>query len=121
MSMASKPPRVINAHGCTFELNVPDHLAPAVLRAIGGMSPHDAAVDDLALPARPRWLWCAVRILRWYRRRVAPLIGQRCVFEPSCSRYAELALRQQGLVRGGLLAAYRLLRCRPGAGGIDAL
>ncbi|MFH1260222.1 MAG: membrane protein insertion efficiency factor YidD [Elusimicrobiota bacterium] len=57
--------------------------------------------------------------MRWYRRRILPKLGNRCVFEPSCSHYAELALREKGLVKGLKLTAKRLCRCRPGAGGID--
>jgi putative membrane protein insertion efficiency factor len=39
-----------------------------------------------------------------------------CRFEPSCSRYAEEAIRVHGPVRGSWLAARRLARCRPGGG-----
>jgi putative membrane protein insertion efficiency factor len=39
-----------------------------------------------------------------------------CRFVPSCSEYAVLALEEHGLLRGCVLAARRLLRCRPGGG-----
>jgi putative membrane protein insertion efficiency factor len=61
-----------------------------------------------------------VLLLRIYRLVLSPLLGQRCRFEPSCSRYAEQALRHFGIVRGSLKAAARLGRCHPyHPGGFD--
>ena len=59
--------------------------------------------------------------LLWlYRRMISPVLGARCRFEPSCSVYAEEAIRLHGSLRGGGLALWRLLRCQPFArGGID--
>ena len=55
-----------------------------------------------------------------YRVTLAPLIGGFCRYEPSCSRYAEEAVRRHGAGRGSMLAARRLLRCHPlRAGGYD--
>jgi uncharacterized protein len=104
---------------CTIELNVPEVLMPSVLRALAWQPSVDWEVDRLPLPSRPVWLRLAVRGLRLYRTHVSPVLGQRCGFEPSCSRYAELALRGSGLIRGVGLTLRRLHRCRPGAGGID--
>jgi hypothetical protein len=43
-----------------------------------------------------------------------------CKYEPSCSRYAEEAIRRYGPLRGTALAAWRLLRCNPlSRGGYD--
>ena len=43
-----------------------------------------------------------------------------CRYEPTCSHYAEQAVRRHGVVRGLGLAAWRLLRCNPwSAGGYD--
>ena len=59
-------------------------------------------------------------MLRLYRWAVSPLIGPCCRFEPSCSRYAEEAVRVHGVLRGSALAGWRLLRCHPLCrGGID--
>ena len=55
-----------------------------------------------------------------YRVTLSPLIGGFCRFEPTCSRFAEEALRRHGPFRGSALAARRLLRCRPfGKHGFD--
>jgi putative membrane protein insertion efficiency factor len=52
-----------------------------------------------------------------YRAVLSPLIvamfGPACRFEPSCSEYAHLAIREHGAMRGGLIAVRRILRCRP--------
>ena len=55
-----------------------------------------------------------------YRRTLSPVLGARCRFEPSCSVYAEEAIRTHGALCGGRMAIWRLLRCQPFArGGID--
>lgn len=43
-----------------------------------------------------------------------------CKYHPSCSQYALDALRAHGLVKGSILAGWRLLRCNPWShGGVD--
>jgi uncharacterized protein len=55
-----------------------------------------------------------------YRAIVSPLLGPRCKYHPTCSRYALDAIRELGVVRGSILAAWRLLRCNPWShGGVD--
>jgi uncharacterized protein len=62
----------------------------------------------------------AVAPVRAYQRLVSPLIGPRCKYYPSCSEYAVLAVRRYGILRGLVLAAWRLLRCNPWSdGGVD--
>lgn len=48
-----------------------------------------------------------------YRRWLSPLLGPRCRFYPSCSRYALDALDTHGALRGSWLTARRLCRCHP--------
>jgi len=58
--------------------------------------------------------------IRAYRRWLSPWLPPACRFHPSCSEYAETALRVHGLWRGMALAAWRLARCHPFcAGGLD--
>ena len=57
-----------------------------------------------------------------YRRAISPLLPQRCKYYPSCSRYAVEAVRELGVLRGTLVAAWRLARCNPWShGGVDEL
>ena len=58
--------------------------------------------------------------IRAYRLTIGRLLPNRCRFYPSCSHYAEEAVRTHGVLKGGALAGWRLLRCQPFAkGGID--
>lgn len=55
-----------------------------------------------------------------YRALVSPFLGQRCKYHPSCSQYSLDALREFGVLRGIVLAGWRLLRCNPWShGGVD--
>lgn len=57
-----------------------------------------------------------------YTRWISPALPRRCRYEPTCSHYAEQAVRELGVVRGTILAGWRLLRCNPlSRGGFDAL
>ena len=58
--------------------------------------------------------------IRAYQRFVSPALPRRCRYEPTCSAYAVEAVRTFGVVRGLILAAWRLLRCNPfSPGGYD--
>jgi uncharacterized protein len=62
----------------------------------------------------------ALRAIRVYQVALSPLRGARCRYHPSCSRYAMQAIASYGILRGSLLAAWRLLRCNPFShGGYD--
>jgi putative membrane protein insertion efficiency factor len=58
--------------------------------------------------------------IRAYQRLISPLFGSRCRYYPSCSEYAVQAIERFGILRGLVLAGWRLLRCNPwSAGGLD--
>jgi hypothetical protein len=66
--------------------------------------------------ARAAWL----APLRAYRRVISPLLPPRCKYHPTCSAYAVQAIERYGILRGSVLAAWRLLRCNPFShGGYD--
>jgi putative membrane protein insertion efficiency factor len=55
----------------------------------------------------------ALAVLAAYRTFLSPLMGGTCRFTPTCSVYAEEAVRVHGVLRGGWLALKRLARCQP--------
>jgi putative membrane protein insertion efficiency factor len=58
--------------------------------------------------------------IRLYRRALSPGLPARCKYHPSCSEYAIQAVRRYGVLRGVVLAGWRLLRCNPWShGGVD--
>ena len=60
--------------------------------------------------------------LHAYRRLISPMLPARCKYYPSCSSYAVQAVRELGIVRGAIVAAWRLARCNPWShGGVDEL
>jgi uncharacterized protein len=55
-----------------------------------------------------------------YRVTLSGWLGGQCRFSPTCSRYAEEAIRSHGAVKGSFLTIGRVLRCNPfGRGGHD--
>jgi putative membrane protein insertion efficiency factor len=62
----------------------------------------------------------AIAPIRAYQRVVSPLLPPRCKYAPSCSEYAAQAVQEFGILRGLILAGWRLLRCNPWShGGYD--
>ncbi len=61
-----------------------------------------------------------IGLIGLYKRYISRYLPKRCRFYPTCADYAAEALRRHGLVRGGPMAAARLLRCHPlHPGGFD--
>ncbi len=58
--------------------------------------------------------------IRFYQRFISPALPRRCRYHPTCSDYAVQAIKRYGILRGSVLAAWRLLRCNPfSPGGYD--
>jgi uncharacterized protein len=55
----------------------------------------------------------ALAILRFYKRWISPSLRPSCRYVPTCSDYAMEAIERFGTLRGGAMAAWRLLRCHP--------
>lgn len=77
-----------------------------------------------------RFASSAVRLLRElfllplliYRRLISPALPPRCKYYPSCSTYAVQAVRELGVIKGTVVAAWRVVRCNPWSdGGVDEL
>jgi len=62
----------------------------------------------------------ALALLRLYKRWISPAFPPSCRYVPTCSEYAMEAVERYGALRGGMMAAWRVLRCHPFAkGGLD--
>jgi putative membrane protein insertion efficiency factor len=58
--------------------------------------------------------------IRGYQRAISPALPRRCKYHPTCSAYAVQAIESYGILRGAVLAVWRLLRCNPFShGGYD--
>jgi uncharacterized protein len=55
----------------------------------------------------------ALAILQFYKRWISPSLPPSCRYVPTCSEYAHEAIDRYGVLRGGVMAAWRLLRCHP--------
>lgn len=60
-------------------------------------------------------------LIKLYQKYISPLKGRpTCKFTPTCSEYAIEALKKHGVIKGSLLAIWRILRCNPfSKGGYD--
>lgn len=74
-----------------------------------------------SVPARSWARRIAVAPIRFYRRVISPLKPvASCRFHPTCSAYAQDAILQHGVIRGGWLAIRRVAKCHPlHPGGLD--
>jgi putative membrane protein insertion efficiency factor len=78
-------------------------FATTTMSAASGRSPDRGRASTVLLAA-----------IRLYQREISAHRPPCCRFSPSCSEYAVQAIERRGAVRGSLLAARRLARCRPG-------
>ncbi|MDP9300216.1 MAG: membrane protein insertion efficiency factor YidD [Actinomycetota bacterium] len=73
-------------------------------------------LDGAGAPVRMILIAC----IKVYRVSLSGWLGGQCRFYPSCSRYAEDAIRVHGAAKGSWMALWRVLRCSPfGRGGVD--
>lgn len=62
----------------------------------------------------------ALGMIRFYRKAISPLFPPCCRYIPTCSEYALEAIERFGVLRGGALALWRIVRCNPfSKGGYD--
>ena len=62
-----------------------------------------------------------IGIIKFYKKYISHLKGSpTCKFTPTCSTYAIEALEKHGVIKGGFLTIWRILRCNPfSKGGYD--
>lgn len=62
----------------------------------------------------------AMLLIRGYQKGISPFLPPSCRFHPSCSEYGYQAIEKYGIIRGGAMTVWRVLRCNPfGKGGYD--
>jgi putative membrane protein insertion efficiency factor len=62
----------------------------------------------------------ALVLIRGYQRGISPLLPSSCRFVPSCSDYGYQAIEKYGIIRGGAMTVWRIMRCNPfNKGGYD--
>jgi uncharacterized protein len=77
-------------------------------------------IGDSLGTIRAGFVWILLLPLRFYSRVISPALPARCRYYPTCSAYAEQAVRTHGVLKGATLAAWRLVRCNPfSRGGVD--
>ena len=61
-----------------------------------------------------------IGLVMTYQKIVSPFSKGHCRFKPTCSNYAILAVKKYGLLKGGMMSCWRVVRCSPlSRGGID--
>ena len=83
--------------------------------------PNEPKLRDLPLQLStiPRWPFLA--LIRLYQKIVSPTLPPNtCRFYPTCSHYGYQAIYKYGILKGGVMATWRVLRCNPfNPGGYD--
>ncbi|QOR34105.1 membrane protein insertion efficiency factor YidD [Clostridium sp. 'deep sea'] len=54
-----------------------------------------------------------LQLIKFYQKKVSPSMGAHCRFRPTCSQYAYEAISRFGLIKGGIKALWRVMRCNP--------
>lgn len=73
--------------------------------------PSQSVTDNARKPSLLSYVLLGV--VQFYRYFISPLLAPRCRFYPTCSQYALDAIRLHGGIKGGWLAAKRIVRCHP--------
>ncbi|OXT06651.1 membrane protein insertion efficiency factor YidD [Thermoanaerobacterium thermosaccharolyticum] len=61
-----------------------------------------------------------IYLIRFYQKFISPMKPKSCRFYPTCSQYAIDAIKKYGVLRGSIMALWRILRCNPfNPGGYD--
>ena len=52
-------------------------------------------------------------VIKLYQIYISPRIGSRCKYSPTCSNYAIKAIDKYGIIKGSIMAIFRIIRCNP--------
>jgi len=89
----------------------PEHVQPT----------QDPPLRDLKLSLWTIFRFPILALIILYQKTLSKAIpGNTCRFYPSCSHYSYQAIYKYGVIRGGLMGTWRILRCNPfSKGGFD--
>lgn len=58
--------------------------------------------------------------IKIYQICISPILPNSCIFNPTCSEYAIVAIKKYGIIYGLYLSIRRIIRCHPyNVGGDD--
>lgn len=61
-----------------------------------------------------------LKVIKVYQKFISPFSGRNCRFYPSCSEYSYQIIKKYGVLKGGMLSFWRILKCNPwNRGGVD--
>jgi hypothetical protein len=63
--------------------------------------------------------WLSLKLIRFYQVAISPWTPPSCIYSPTCSQYGYEAISKYGVLKGGALTFWRILRCNPWARGGD--
>ncbi|MCR4943117.1 MAG: membrane protein insertion efficiency factor YidD [Clostridium sp.] len=61
-----------------------------------------------------------ISLIKFYKKNISPMTSRHCKYLPTCSQYAIEAIEKYGVLKGGLMSIWRILKCNPfSKGGFD--
>ncbi len=70
-------------------------------------------VDNLSSIRQFKFVKILIFLIKVYQRTIGVLLPDSCRFTPTCSEYTIEALNQHGILKGGIMSFFRILRCNP--------
>lgn len=58
-----------------------------------------------------------IYMIKFYRKYISPMKSTKCPYFPTCSEYGLEAVSKYGALKGGCMAAWRIIRCNPFSNG----
>ena len=83
--------------------------------------PSEPRLKDLPVRLTTLPRWTVLALIRLYQKFISPTLpANTCRFYPTCSHYGYQAIYKYGILKGGWMATWRILRCNPfNPGGYD--
>ncbi len=93
------------------------------LDGLSGYPQSQVAGNDSGYPKIPERFglkFLVISLIKFYQKAISPMFPHTCRFYPTCSNYSIEAISKYGVIKGGLMSLWRVLRCNPfNPGGYD--